>query len=112
MSMVRPPGSLDKQAEATGSQSHAPGSEWLRAMPAVRVRGEGGSTLAVGLGLERDDHLRRFGLVRLKAARRGVGPIGQVDHHAHSAVVTVALDRLDDIEAGAVDEISVITEQA
>src|SRR6185312_9382309 len=60
------------------------------------------------MGFKVDQELRRFGFVRLKARGGGVGPAGEIHHYAALAVEHVGFDRLHDIEAVAVEEISML----
>ena len=71
----------------------------------------GDITSMARIAFEIDHHIRRLRLVGLKALRFLIGPTGEIHHHAVQPVGLLRLDGFHDIEAIAVEKVSVIAEQ-
>src|SRR6266851_5582149 len=71
----------------------------------------GDITSMARIAFEIDHQIRRLGLVGQKALRFLVDPTGEIHHHAAQPVGLLLLDGFHNIEAVAVEKVSVIAEQ-
>src|SRR6266481_284551 len=97
----------------TGCVRHATGREERHSLGNSRSVNPlaGDITSMARIAFEIDHHIRRLRLVGLKALRFLIGPTGEIDHHALQPVGLLRLDGFHNIEAIAVEKVSVIAEQ-
>src|SRR5260370_4954030 len=81
------------------------------ARPGVSSRSRANIWSMTCVGFEIDHHVCRFGLVGLKARLGRIGPTGEIHHDAPPTVVLLRLDGFHDVEALAVEEEGMTTEQ-
>src|SRR5229473_8166179 len=81
------------------------------ATPGASIRSRANISSMTRVGFEIDHQFRRFGLVGLKARLGRIGPTGEIHHDAPPAIVLLRLDGFHDVEALAVEEEGVTTEQ-
>src|SRR6266567_5249828 len=86
----------------------------------LRYAARGGSLIALaytwrllvpGVRSKRHQQIGRFGRVWLKLRRFRAGPFGEVHHDTELVTLGAWFSRLNDVEAAAVKEIGVISEQ-